>query len=66
MEPGCLMSGVQSRLVMVKLRVNGTRAGPTTAAGGKEREETHHSYRPELYIRGKGLVPSLCPIVSRR
>lgn len=35
-EPGCFMSGVQSRLVMVKLRVNGTRAGPTPAAGGRE------------------------------
>ena len=59
-EPGRLMSGVQSRLVMVKLMVNGTGVGPTPAAGGRE-GETQHSLRPELYVRGKGLVPSLCP-----
>lgn len=38
-EPGCLMSGVYNTLVMVKLSVKGTGAGPTSAMeGGKERK----------------------------
>ena len=34
---------------MVKLRVNGTRAGPVSATGGRKRERRPVSLRSELF-----------------
>lgn len=49
---------------MVKLRVKDSGAGPTSAAAGREKEETYHSLGPELYIGEETSVISLSIVSS--